>query len=268
MSLSEIPPGADMDKERFTEKKYWEERWDRVKLPAITRPTTKHPVVKEILRVFETYLPKGSCTALEIGGAPGRWIAFFNQYYGYDVSMLDYTEIGCQKTRENFTLLGADIEVYQRDFFDDLSDLPRFDIVISMGFAEHFEHMDDVFERHIKLLKQGGILVIGVPNFAGVAAKVLSHTAPAMLARHNLEAMNLENWRSIEEQHGLRPLFKGYIGGFQPKYLKRCENRTFKNLSIRYFFKMVCPLWALFPVLNRYNSPKWSAYLIGIYKLP
>ncbi|MEN8128094.1 MAG: class I SAM-dependent methyltransferase, partial [Planctomycetota bacterium] len=206
--------------------------------------------------------------ALEIGGAPGQWVAYLNKYYGYNVSVIEYTEKGGQKTRENLDLLGANIDIYQRDFFDDLSDLPRFDIVLSMGFVEHFQDLNDVFQRHINLLKKGGILVVGVPNFAGIAQKVLAHTAPKMLSRHNLKAMNLKNWSGIENIYGLTALYKGYIGGFLPKNLARCEHRTIKNLSIRYFFKMLHSVWSLFPFLRKYNSPKWSAYLIGIYKCP
>lgn len=257
-----------MVKERLTEKKYWEDRWDRIRLPAIIEPTTKHPIAKEVLCVFQEFLPTEKLSAVEIGGAPGQWVAYLSKYHGYETSVIEYSETGCQKTMENFDLLGLNVNVYKQDFFGDLSSLPRFDLVLSMGFIEHFNDLDDVFRRHVNLLKKGGILALGVPNFGGISQKVLARMAPDMLSRHNIEAMDLKNWSTLESMYGLTPLFKGYIGGFEPKYLKTCEHRTLKNLSIRYFFKMLHSLMSPFPFLRKYNSPTWSAYLLGIYKLP
>jgi SAM-dependent methyltransferase len=259
---------VDFIKEKLTEKEYWEDRWDRIRLPVIIEPATKHPINKEILRLFEKFLPKEELSAVEIGGAPGQYVAYLNKYHGYETSIIEYSEVGCQKAKENFNLLGLDVNIYNRDFFGDISDIPRFDIVFSMGFIEHFSDLDDVFRRHVSLLRKSGILVLGVPNFRGISQKVLMQTAPDMLARHNLEAMDIQNWSALESTHGLIPLFKGYIGGFEPKQLKRCEHRTLKNLSIRYFFKMLHSLMSPFAFLRKFNSPTWSAYLLGIYKSP
>jgi len=257
-----------MRTDRRTEKEYWDDRWDKIQLPAIHEPTTRHPVAREILRVFRDCLPQGDLSVVEIGGAPGRHCAYLSKYHGYRPSIIEYSEIGCRKTRENFDLLGLDVTIHQRDFFSDLSDLPRFDVVMSFGFIEHFDDVPDVLGRHVQLLRPGGILILGVPNFRGISRKVLAWQAPEMLARHNLEAMDLRNWAVLEDKYGLTPLFKGYIGGFQPKDLKRCERRTPMRLLVRWFFKMLQSVLAPFPFLRRWNSPSWSAYLLGIYRLP
>lgn len=257
-----------MTGEQLTEKQYWDNHWEQSRLPAIMDPTTKNPINRQIVRIFKEVLPEKKLSALEIGGAPGQFIAYLSKHHGYEANVIEYSEMGCRKTNENFDALGLNVNVYNRDLFDDLSDLPRFDVVISMGFIEHFNDLDSVFRRHIDLLSKNGILVVGVPNFGGIYQKVLKHTSPHMLSRHNLEAMDIQNWSPIERVYGLTPLFKGYIGGFEPKYLKRCERRTLKNLFIRYSFKMVNSLMSPFPSFRKYNSPTWSAYLMGIYKLP
>jgi len=257
----------NLEKEQLTEKKYWDNHWNKVRLPIIIEPKTKHPINKEVIRAFEKFLPKKKLSAVEIGGAPGQFVAYLNKYHGYKTSVIEYSDIGCRKTKENFDLLGLDVNVYKQDFFGDFSDIPPFDIVMSMGFIEHFNDLEEVFRRHVKLLQKGGFLVLGVPNFRGISQKVLALTAPDMLSRHNLKAMDLKNWSTLETTYGLVPLFKGYLGGFEPKYLKRCERRTLRNLSIRYFFKMLQILMSPFAFLRKYNSPAWSAYLMGIYKL-
>lgn len=257
-----------MEEGRLTEKQYWDGRWDKICLPAIMEPTIRHPVAQEILRVFQDYLPKGRLSVVEIGGAPGQYCAYFSKYLGYRPSIIEYSEIGCQKTRENFRLLDLDINVYERDFLSDLSDLPRFDVVMSLGFIEHFDDLEDIFRRHVNLLAKGGILILGVPNFRGIAGRVLAWMAPDMLARHNLEAMDLKKWTLLESTLGMVPLFKGYVGGFYPKDLQRCERRTPMRLLARRSFKMLQTLLTPFPFLRKWNSASWSAYLIGVYQLP
>ncbi len=259
-------PETHVSEVRLTEKQYWDERWDKVRLPEIVEPDTKHPISKEIIRVLQAHLPAGKLSAMEIGGAPGQFAAYLSKFHGYAASVLEYSEAGCRKTRENFDLLGLDVALYHRDFFSDLSDLPRFDIVLSMGFIEHFDDLGDILRRHVDLLTRNGILILGVPNLRGISQKVLTRTAPDMLSRHNLEAMDLENWRILEDEFGMTPLFKGYLAGYQPRTLKRCERRTPMNLLIRYTFKLQGKVLSFLPFLSRFNSPAWSAYLLGIYK--
>lgn len=251
----------------LTQKERWDKHWARVKLPVILDPNTKKPVGKEIIRIFEKFLPKKKLSAIEIGGAPGGFAAYLNKYFGYETSIIDYSEIGCEKTQQNFNVLGLNVKIYNRDFFGDLSGLPRFDVVFSFGFIEHFSNLNDVFKRHIVLLKKDGILILGTPNFRGLTENVLKHTAPKFLSSMNFEAMDLENWNVLENVYGLAPLFKEYVGGFEPKHLKKLDQRTLKTLSVRYFFKMIHYLMLPFPFVRKYNSPNWSAYLLGVYTL-
>lgn len=261
------------NKGRLTGKQHWENRWERVKLPTIIEPDTPNAVAKEILKIWDRFFPETKSYepfhALEIGGAPGPFLAHMAKYRGYQASAIDYSDVGCEKMKENFNLLNLDVTIYRRDLFDDLTDLPRFDLVFSMGFIEHFDDLDDVVGRHVNLVRKGGMLVLGVPNFRGISQKVLSRLTPRLISMHNLEAMDIHQWDSFESLYGLEPLFKGYIGGFEPKNFRRCENKTLKNQTIRLFFKTVrFFVTDPFPFLRRYNSVNWSAYLLGVYRLP
>jgi len=42
-----------------------------------------------------------------------------------------------------------------------------------LGFIEHFDEPVGVVVRHLDLLKPGGILLLGVPNYGGIYRKVL-----------------------------------------------------------------------------------------------
>jgi 2-polyprenyl-3-methyl-5-hydroxy-6-metoxy-1,4-benzoquinol methylase len=252
----------------LTEKAHWENRWKRIREPKEIRRDTKHAVNSELVKIFDTYLPQqAGLGILEIGGAPGQYLAYFAREFGYSTHAIDYSIVGCYMIREVFEDMNLDVTIYNRDIFSDLSDLPRFDIVFSMGFIEHFTDLDSVVGKHVELLKKKGILILGVPNYRGISHAVLKRLAPQKLSMHNLEAMEIKRWESFEKKQGLQTIFKAYIGGFNPGMYRRCENRTLKNQLIRFFFKSVRVLITdRLSFLRRFNSIYWSAYLFGIYR--
>ena len=257
-----------MEINELTTKEHWNENWERTKLPVEIRKEGASPLTLELIKEFEKYLPQQpGLTILEIGGAPGQFLAYFSKEFGYVPYALDYSDAGCQKLRENFKLLNLEVHVIQRDFFEDLSDLPKFDIVFSSGFIEHFMDLEDVVERHLNLLKNGGLLVLGVPNFNGINRVVLNQLAPKLLSMHNLNNMDHKNWANFENKFNIEVLFRNFIGGFEPRNYRRCEVRSLKNKIIRFVFKPIrIFITDKYLFLRRFNSPLWSAYLLGIYR--
>jgi 2-polyprenyl-3-methyl-5-hydroxy-6-metoxy-1,4-benzoquinol methylase len=252
----------------LTEKAHWEERWERIREPKEIRRDTKHPVNSELIKIFDAYLPQQTgLNILEIGGAPGQFLAYLAKEFGYSANAIDYSTTGCDKMQEAFENANLDVTIYNRDVFGDLSDLRSFDIVFSMGFIEHFSDLESIVGKHVGLLKKQGILLLGVPNYRGISQAVLKRLAPRKLSMHNLETMDIKSWESFEKKYGLKTIFKAYIGGFNPGSFRRCENRTLKNLLIRFLFKVVRVLVTdRFTFLRRFNSIYWSAYLLGIYR--
>ena len=257
-----------MENEGLTEKKYWDSHWERIRLPAEIKKETANILNRELLRVFDKYLPrKEGANILEIGGAPGHFLAFFAKDFHYSVTAIDYSEIGCRKMKENFEMLHINAMIYNRNIIsNDLSDLPRFDIVYSLGFIEHFRDIDPILEKHVHLVKEDGILMIGVPNFSGITELILRKTSPHILSTHNIRAMDLRTWEAFEEKYLLRPIFKGYLGGFDLHHCRRCERRTPLNRLIRLFFKMFTGITNRTSFLRRFNSRIWSPYLLVIYR--
>jgi 2-polyprenyl-3-methyl-5-hydroxy-6-metoxy-1,4-benzoquinol methylase len=260
--------GSVLETGRLTDRGYWENRWKRIREPKEIRRDTKHPVNSELIKIFDAYLPQQTgLNILEIGGAPGQFLAYFAKEFGYSAHAIDYSTTGCDKMRQAFEIANLDVAIYNRDIFADISDLPRFDIVFSMGFVEHFSDLDVIVGKHVELLKKQGIILLGVPNYRGISHAVLKRLAPQKLSMHNLEAMDIKNWESFEKKQGLQTIFKAYIGGFNPGMYRRCENRTLMNQLIRFFFKCVRVLITdRLTFLRSFNSIYWSAYVLGIYR--
>lgn len=256
-----------MTKDKLTEKKHWDTYWENFTLPSEITESTDNLLLREELKVFKKYLPKGKKTVLEIGGAPGQYLVYFYKQFGYEVSCLDYSEIGCEKTKENFKLLDIPVKVYHKDIFSDLSGIPKFDVVYSMGLIEHFNDVSIIIKRHLDLLKPGGTLIMGLPNFRGINKLFLRFLAPEMLKQHNLSTMNISSWENFEKDLQIQPMFKGYVGGFEPAtFMLKEKTSYFTNL----LFLKARILNKLFHNRSGFsrktNSQYFSGYVMGVYK--
>lgn len=257
-----------MKKNRLIEEENWDEYWEKAHLPIEIKKEKRNSSLNEILRIFDEFFPKkNNLSILEIGGAPGQYLAYLAKKFGYRAHALDYSKIGCDKTRENLDILGVNADIYKQDLFSDrISELPSFDIVYSLGFVEHFLNLEEVVERHLRILKTGGILLIGIPNFLGINYWIAKIIEPKLLSQHNLSVMDIENWKIIEERFNLETIFKGYIGGFEPKTFIIKNNKIYKKL-IHYFFAGIGRVIDYFiKPLRTLNSKYWSRYIILIYK--
>lgn len=257
-----------MSQKKLVDQSQWETYWERVVLPLEVKKVGKG-FKDEMLKIFDRFLPKNpNLSILEIGGAPGAFLIYMAKNFHYRISSLDYSRIGCKKTKENLALLNLKGTVYQADLFSDtIARMPLFDIVYSLGFVEHFSDLDEIIEKHLKLLKPGGILLIGVPNFLGINHWMLKRLNPALLDQHNLTSMDLKNWEILENRFKLKPLFKGYVGGLEPRVFLH-KNKKVINQFLYYSFRILRIATDAFAFLRKYNSKYWSGYAMMVYEYP
>jgi SAM-dependent methyltransferase len=258
---------SPIQNDRLTEREFWDDYWSKIQLPAEVRKSRDHSH-NRILDVFDRHLPNiPNATALEIGGAPGQYLAYLMRTKKYVGHILDYSEAGCRKARENFKLLRLPVEVHQGDLFDSSLSLGPFDVVFSLGFIEHFADLSQVIGRHLALLRPGGTLVVGCPNFRGVNGWFLKRLAPKLLAQHNTAMMDVETWSGFEQEFGLETLFRGYVGGFEPSVFVRCEEWTPTNVALNLSARVMRRACSSYP-FKIANSTHFSHYAIAAYRKP
>ena len=254
----------------LTDAAYWDGYWDRVSLPKEHQRTPRAYYRNAILDVFDRFLPTdASLTAVEVGGAPGQYLAYIHRTFGYRITCIDYSAIGCRKTSENFRLLGIAGEVIHADLMTEKAELPTFDVVYSLGLIEHFVDRRSVVERHVRLVRPGGLLVLGVPNFRGPTGWFLRTLAPRVYATHEIQAMDLDGWREFEEAFGLEVLWKDYVGGFEPSIFARREQEGMGTL-LPYLLARALKkvLSRRLGFLRRFNGPHISGYAMAVYRVP
>ena len=108
-----------------------------------------------------------------------------------------------------------------------------------------------------------------MPNFRGVNHFFLKRLAPDLLSGHNLKTMDIKTWQEIEDHFGLTTVFKGYIGGFEPMTFLVKESKSPLNNALYFSARVLNGLFhRRFSFLRRFNSVRFSGYIMGIYRKP
>lgn len=260
---------------RLTDEGFWEDFWDYLQVPDRVNPRSS--MDRSMSRAFLKRVPGGRGKKLiEIGAAPGRWLVFFQEKLGYAVDGIEYIPSACRKTEENLAACGVAGNVFQQDFFH--NDLPKhsYDVVLSLGFIEHFTDLAPVVTGHTALLKPGGLLLLGVPNLRGINYLMGRLINPTNLAAHNLETMSVSFMQKLSQDYDLTPVWIGYVGGLHPGifagaddaagktggFAKKLRRSVFRFVVLR----LLNGIRNRIAFLDRLNGSLISGYLLAVYR--
>lgn len=247
----------------LTEAEFWNDYWRNCPLPARADPG--FPFERCLAAELRKVLPVRGGEALEIGCAPGKWMAFLYDAAGLIPSGIEYSDVGLAITRRNLEAQKVPYgNLWAGDFFS-LPPEPRFDAVVSLGFIEHFDAPDSVVARHLEWLKPGGTLVLGVPNFRGIHGFIQRFYGKEILLKHNLEVMSLEYFRALGEKYGLILLKSSYIGSFEPSLPVRGGGKAPLVRLLGAFLTIAARLRRP-AFLDGFNGRRISSYILSAYK--
>ncbi len=253
--------------EELADRNYWARFWGQIRLPQRIDRAFKNDRI--ITNTILAHVPRANFDrwAVEIGCAPGRWLVFLNREMGYCVSGYEYLEAAAEKTRENLALCGvpaAQSKVITADFLRCEAE-PQYDLVVSLGFIEHFANSEEIMTKHLDLLKPCGYLVFGIPNFSGLNRWIQwitdRYLADKVLSHHNLDVMNVAVFHEFGRRHDLEELYCGYTGGFERGLFRA---REITHPLIRIFTSLV--IHASSRLLGRINSRLISGYILAVFR--
>ena len=225
---------------RLTGAEYWNSFWDsesRLKKTQEREDDRKRSLNRFINRVlgqksldymkdyilwnviYEKHMPrKKGAKVLEVGSAPGYHLIELNKRFGFDPYGVEYSRTGVDLNRELFIAnnINPDNVIYCDFFSDEFQKkyMEYFDVVISKGFVEHFSNVREVLQKHVDLLKKGGCLIVGIPNFRGLNYALLWFFNRKMVSLHNIRIMKREKFLKLYDKKTLSPLFCDYFGIF------------------------------------------------------
>lgn len=231
-------------------KEYWEKSYEDKK----SEIAPKGAFIRTWLEDHFPHLNPGeSKTCIEIGCYPGRYLAVFGEL-GYKISGIDYysqLDLMIEHMKKQGYQLG---NFWQQDFFT-FDPGKKYDVVMSVGFIEHFPNYEEVIEKHLRLVKDGGTLVLVAPNFIGRFQHWLhSNFDQQNLSRHYVPAMDVKKWVEILRRENFQIIYQGYFGSFHFWTDVEPQNAFSKIvLKILYFLKPY--LQRLLPKDKRSYSP-------------
>jgi SAM-dependent methyltransferase len=146
----------------------WNESWGKEDLDLENIALEfSDPLELEVLQVLESYIDfRLQPQMIELGGAHSVNLLRFCSL-GATAKTIDFSHIGLKHTKELFIRYDKPVDLIEADIFDlPFSSATKFDFVFSIGLCEHFVGglRQMVFDVHKKLIRQGGLSLIAVPN--------------------------------------------------------------------------------------------------------
>ena len=228
-----------------------------------------HPFYKRVFSGLNT----SSMHLLEVGCGNSSYMTYLGKEFGFAVSGLDYSEIGCEQTRQILKRDGVDGTVILGDAFNPPSELlGHFDVVCSYGVVEHFEDTSETLKAFSLFLKPGGILITSVPNMAGVTGylqKVMNRPVYDIHVPMDKEfldaAIAKAGLKLVESKYFLSVSFAVELGPKEGKLPFYWPKKIFLK-AIRYGSKLI---WLLESFLGSFPERRlWSGGIISAAKRP
>jgi SAM-dependent methyltransferase len=242
-------------------KDYWESLWQEEKLPRAINPqdsSLKNHVELQFdslfRQVFACEQPPGARNLIELGCARSAWLPYFSKEFGFCVTGIDYSPLGCDQAKAILAMEGIEGDVTVADISSaPLHLLNHFDYVVSFGVVEHFEVTEGSLSSCGAFLKPGGTMFTLIPNMNGLVGRLQKWLGREVYDVHvPLDAKAL---RRAHELAGLKVL--------------RCEYFCFLNfgvLNLKRIRQSFLGLW-LSRSLNAISAATWILERVGV-RLP
>ena len=117
---------------------------------------------------LESVVSDGGGQMIEVGCARSHWLPYFAREFGFSVTGLDYSPLGCEQEREILARAGVSGEVVCADLFAPPAAMrDRFDVLWTNGVLEHFDDTAATLRAFASFVKPGGMLISLIPNMRG-----------------------------------------------------------------------------------------------------
>mgnify|MGYP003756382335 CR=1 FL=1 len=227
-------------KEKLSSMEYWDNILSKAKIPF--EVNLKQYSVWLIDSFFREFIRKENYkTLLEVGAGSSAWLPYLAKEYNLTVSGIDYSEPGCKICEENLKILGINYdEVICKDIFQ-WQGGKKYDIIISLGFIEHFNNPDEVVQIIRKHLNQRGLIITVIPNLLGIGSIITKYFLPEVYKIH--KKISIDKLKNVHEKAGLTTLKNNYAGFFYPMIIpwQVKQNGIFftKESSRKIVFKII-----------------------------
>ena len=221
--------------EKISTKNHWQTYWSRPDHQPVVR------LDEMLANILATTSVKGK-KILEIGVGMGGDSIYLAKK-GARVTAIDFTNEALEKVRKNSKMEKIRVETVRADARKMPFANASFDIVFHQGFLEHFTKPLEMIAEQLRVLKQGGLLVIDVPQrfttytikkhllmwmgkwFAGWEREFSIGELEALVRRAGLVPVRSYGWGYYGKLYNLR---HARLGKWYKRLWQRIEESRFK----------------------------------------
>lgn len=237
-------------------------------------------------KFFKKYRSKDKkYSVIEFGCGGSSYLPYLNnKYNNLELYGMDKSPNGCNLTVKIIDGGPKSSNIVCSDVLHPPFKSNKFDIVYSVGLIEHFDDTKEVLEKHVDLLKPGGLLICYIPNIIGFQGNFFRFLSLKILYKPKLSKKESEQWiwgmkyismKELEtwyKEMGLKDIKVKPIGGIFPMMMMesyRAENNSFSVRLTFFIYRYILfiPFMLInLPFLFRLNSLIFSPLIVVIGK--
>jgi 2-polyprenyl-3-methyl-5-hydroxy-6-metoxy-1,4-benzoquinol methylase len=231
----------------------------------IGTPRLRHWEVEYVALFDEAFSLLGDTRGkriLEIGAGDSGWLPYYAKRWGFQVSGLDYSPVGCDRAAELGRRSGVHVDLILADMFAPPPALAEaFDAVLSMGVIEHYEETVMTLKALARFVRPGGVILTVVPNVPGLPGWLWRKFNRPFYDIH--VPIDAARMRSAHEKAGLEIVRCGYhmsinLGTFNVVGLDPSKISTkLKKLMMLAFIAVSRIAWAMERAIGHFPVHSW-----------
>jgi 2-polyprenyl-6-hydroxyphenyl methylase/3-demethylubiquinone-9 3-methyltransferase len=258
---------------KLSNKEYWDDVLASQKLPRVnTRKNYNYKVTMDFMH--DSLKDPGYKTLFEVGCGSSGWLPYFAQRYGFVVSGIDYSEVGCKIARKNLEMLNIknDGIICQDIFNPNCTNGQSYDVIFSYGVVEHFEKPAEIVKIFRSFTNPGGAIITLVPNLTGLNGWLTRYFMKDVYEMHRV--INREQLQQYHTENGLTNVNTNYVGTFSLGVIPwPTSNRgvlkqgsVFRRFALKAIFGFNFVMTSILKILPDMPSRYLSPYIICIAK--